>query len=307
MFAIRLHEFGSLDHVQWNQVPDLTAQPGRVLVRMKASGVNPVDWKVALAYFRPPVDLPFTLGWDAAGVVEVVGAGVTKFRPGDRVIAYPQFLRAACHASLAEFAPEEVAPLADSLSFAQGAGLPVSGLTAMQALFSPGREVAGKRVLVHAAAGGVGAMALQLAKQAGAWAIGTASAGKLDLLRELGADEAVDYRARPFEEQIEPVDLVFDAVGGETQIRSLGLLKTGGHLASIVQPPDAAALAARGLSGGMTGVTPDEASLSRLANMAADGSLKVVLDREFSAAEFRAAWEYSMTGRATGKIVLRWD
>lgn len=306
MLALRLHEFGSLDNVRLEQIADLSPGPEQVLVRNHVSGVNPVDWKIAMGYFRPPFVMPMTLGWDSAGVVERVGKDVTRFQVGDRVAALPSLLLAASHAELQTFPEADVVVLPASLTFAQAATLPVSGLTAWQALFDTAHLERGQSVLIHAAAGAVGLLAVQLAKQAGARVIATASNAKHDFVRSLGADEVIDYRTTPFETVVKNVDVVFDTVGGDTQAKSFGVVKRGGSLISVVQPPDEAALAEHGIHGSMIGVVPDAIALGEIVRRAGNGQLRVVIDRTFPAAEFRAAFEYSMTGRAQGKILLTW-
>lgn len=306
MQALRLHDFGSLDQLHLDAVPDPQASPGQVRVRNHSSGVNPVDWKVALGHLRPPFTMPIVLGWDSAGVVEQVGPGVTKFQPGDRVTAYPNFMLAGSHAELQCFPESDVVRLPDALSFAQAATLPVAGLTAWQSLFGAAQLKAGQSVLIHAAAGAVGLLAVQLAKQAGAYVIATASAPKHEFVSSLGADVVIDYRSTDFENAVKGMDVVFDMVGGETLAKSYGVLKAGGYLISSVQPPDPAQLAAHSLGGSMTGITPDPVALGEMVRRAATGELRTVIDRTLPAAEFRAALEYSMTGRAQGKIVLAW-
>ncbi len=306
MQALRLHDFGSLDNVHLEQVADPSPGPGQVLVRNHVSGVNPVDWKVAMGYFRPPFAMPMTLGWDSAGVVERLGEGVTRFKAGDRVTAFPNFMLAASHAELQTFPEADVVALPDSLTFSQAATLPVAGLTAWQSLFDTAHLERGQSVLIHAAAGSVGLLAVQLAKEAGARVIATASAAKHDFVRSLGADEVIDYRTTAFETVVKGVDVVFDTVGGETQTKSLGVLKPGGYIVSAVQPPDAAALQVLGIRGSMVGVAPDAVALGEIVRRAGTGQLRTVIDRTLPAADFRAAFDYSITGRAQGKILLTW-
>ena len=307
MQALRLHEFGNLDHVHLDTLPDVEVGPGQILVRNHASGVNPVDWKVALGHIQPPWTLPFTLGWDSAGVVEAVGAGTSTFKPGDRVFGMPNFIKAGSHATQQLFTEDEVVPLPNAVSFAQGACLPVAGLTAWQSLFNAANLQAGQAVLIHAAAGAVGLLAVQFAKQAGAYVIATASSPKHSFVRSLGADQIIDYRTTAFESVVRGVDVVFDTMGGEVQTKSYSTLKPGGYIVSTVHPPDAAVLEAQGLRGSMVTVTPHAGTLTEIARRTSAGELAIVIDRTLPASDFRAGFDYSITGHAQGKIILTWE
>ena len=307
MQALRLHEYGNLDHVHLDTLPDVEVGPGQILVRNHASGVNPADWKVALGHIQPPWTLPVTLGWDSAGVVEAVGDGVSTVKPGDRVLGFPNFIQAGAHATQQLFTEDEVVLLPDSLTFAQGACLPVAGLTAWQSLFNTANLQAGQAVLIHAAAGAVGLLAVQFAKQAGAYVIATASSSKHGLVRSLGADQIIDYRTTSFESVVRGVDVVFDTMGGEVQTKSYDVLKPGGYMVSVVHPPDAAVLDAQGLRGSMVTITPHAGTLMEIARRASTGELTIVIDRTLPASDFRDGFDYSITGRAQGKIILAWD
>lgn len=307
MQALRLYEYGNLNHLKLEELPDCTVQAGQVLVRNYASGVNPLDWKVALGYIQPPWALPLVLGWDSAGVVQEVGAGVTQMKAGDRVMGFPKFLEAGGHAEFQLFAEEEVIPLPDSLTFAQGATLPVAGLTAWQSLFNVAQLQTGQAVLIHGAGGAVGLLAVQLAKQAGAYVVATASSPKHDLVRSLGADQLIDYRTTSFDAVIRGMDVVLDTLGGDVQERSYGVLKAGGYLVSTVHPPDPAELESHGLQGSMLNLIPHAGTLAEISRRAGTGELRTVIDRTLPAADYQKAYRYSMTNRAQGKIVLDWE
>ena len=184
---------------------------------------------------------------------------------------------------------------------------PFAGLTAWQSLFNTANLQAGQAVLIHAAAGAVGLLAVQFAKQAGAYVIATASSAKHGLVRSLGADQIIDYRTTSFESVVRGVDVVLDTVGGEVQTKSYDVLKPGGYIVSTVHPPDAAVLEAQGLHGSMVSVTPAVATLMEIARRASTGELVIVIDRTLPASDFRDAFDYSLTGRAQGKIILAWD
>ena len=285
--------------------------PTEVLVRVAAAGINPVDWKTRQrgGYREAVGEPPLILGWDVAGVVEEVDPDVTRFAPGDRVFGMPWFPRVA--GGYAEYATSPARQLArtpDALSDEQAGGLPLAGLTAWQALVDLAQVGEGTRVLVHAAAGGVGHLAVQIAKARGAHVIGTAREEKHDFLRDLGVDEPIDYTARPFEEVVSDVDVVLDLVAGSDYgLRSLQTLRPGGLWICIpADVPDEVAVAARGQSKRAISflVEPDYAGLESLAALAEEGGLRVIVDETFPLAEAAEAHRRLEDGRARGKIVL---
>jgi NADPH:quinone reductase-like Zn-dependent oxidoreductase len=278
-----------------------------VLVRVHAAGVNPVDAKTR-AGGKFLGALPFVLGWDVTGTVEEVGYGVTRFAPGDRVFGMPWFPREA--GAYAEYvtAPSRHFALAPfELDDAHAAALPLAGLTAWQTLVETAGVTSGMRVLVHAAAGGVGHLAVQIAKARGAHVIGTARAEKHEFLAELGADEVVDYAETRFEDAVADVDVVLDLVGGETSPRSLGVLPPGGLLI-VVPSGGEEELAARARERGVQFtrflVEPDHAGLEGLVALVADGCLRVELSQVFALERAARAHEALEAGRTRGKIVL---
>ena len=285
--------------------------PTEVLVRVAAAGINPVDWKTRQrgGYREAVGEPPLILGWDVAGVVEEVDPDVTRFAPGDRVFGMPWFPRlAGGYAEYATSPARQLARTPDALSDEQAGGLPLAGLTAWQALVDVAQVGEGVRVLVHAAAGGVGHLAVQIAKARGAHVIGTAREEKHDFLRDLGVDEPIDYTARPFEEAVSDVDVVLDMVAGtDYGLRSLQTLRPGGLWICIpADVPDEVAVAAREQSKRAISflVEPDYAGLESLAALAADGKLRVVIDETFPLAQAAEAHRRLEDGRAKGKIVL---
>ena len=198
----------------------------------------------------------------------------------------------------------EVADKPKTLSHNEAAAVPLAGLTAWQALFDHAQLKKGERVLVHAGAGGVGSFAIQFAKWAGAHVIATGSSSNEALIRDLGADEFVDYRSRRFEEVLAKVDVVLDTIGGDTLARSVQLMNAGGRLISVVTTPDEASLAAVGATGGIFMVQPSSKDLGHIAQLIDDGTVRVLIDSVFPLSEARAAHTKSQTGRARGKIVL---
>jgi NADPH:quinone reductase-like Zn-dependent oxidoreductase len=285
--------------------------PTEVLIRITAAGINPVDWKTRQhgGFRRAVGDPPLILGWDIAGVVEEIDPDVTRFAPGDRVFGMPWFPRLARgYAEYATAPARQLARTPEALSDEQAGGLPLAGLTAWQALVDVAQVEEGTRVLIHAAAGGVGHLAVQIATARGAHVIGTAREEKHGFLRELGLDEPIDYTAGPFEEAVADVDVVLDLVGGEAYgLRSLRTLREGGLWICIpADVPHAVAVAAREQSKRAISflVEPDYAGLESLAALADEGRLAVAVDRTYPLAQAADAHRRLEDGRATGKIVL---
>jgi NADPH:quinone reductase-like Zn-dependent oxidoreductase len=309
MRAIVQNAFGGPEvlEVEDRPIPEPTAT--EVRVRVQAAGVNPVDWKTRAGKgIAAQWGLPLTVGWDVAGVVDAVGPGVTRFAVGDPVFGMPWFPRpASAYAEFVTAPSRHFARRPDALGVVEAGGLSLAGLTAWQCLVDVARVQAGQRVLVHAGAGGVGHLAVQIAKSRGAHVIATASAAKHDLLADLGVDEAVDYRGQKFEEVVEPVDVVYDLIGGDVSVRSLDVLRPDGVM--IILPSAAAAAAVeaaqeRGLRAVGVVVEPDGDGLEELAALVESGGLRVLVDETFPLDRAADAHRLGEQGRATGKIVL---
>ncbi|MCK9871236.1 NADP-dependent oxidoreductase [Nocardiopsis dassonvillei] len=304
MKAIALQQYGSADDLALVDLPDPKVAPSEVLIRVRAAGVNPVDWKLAAggldALFE--TDFPLIPGWDVAGVVEAVGPDAHEYEVGDEVYGYARkdWAKNGTYAELVSASVRMLAPKPESLSWQESAGVPLAGLTALQSVERAGIG-SGDTVLVHAAAGGVGAFGVQIAVARGARVIGTASERNNDFLRSLGAepvvygDGLVD-RVRALAP--DGVDAVLDFVGGGVAEEPVPL--TGGptRIVSIADPN------VRELGGHWLWVRPDSADLAELARLADDGKLTVHVDREFPLAEAAEAWRLSQAGRTRGKIVL---
>ena len=281
-----------------------------VLVRVRAAGLNPTDWKHRKTggFLGQP---PFTLGWDVSGVVEAVGVGVARFQPGDEVfgmLSYPYG-----HGSHAEYVTAPARTFAHkpaSIDHTQAGALPLVSLTAWQGLVEYADVQPGQRVLIHAAAGGVGHVAVQIAKARGAYVIGTASAGKHDFLRSIGVDEPIDYRETDFTEVVKDVDIVLDTLGGDTALRSMRVLRPGGQLVSIVPIgsnefyEEAERLGVRALR---MLVDASHSGMAAIAELVEAGKLRATIAGTFPLADAAEAHTLGGAGRTTGKLVLLMD
>ena len=307
MKAVRIHSYGGPEVLRYEEAPRPAINPDDVLIKVHAAAINPVDWKVREGYLRGFIDyeLPVVLGWDVSGVVEEVGGAVTDLRVGDEVYARPDIARDGAYAEYIAARASEVALKPRSLDHVQAASVPLAALTAWASLFDAADLQPGQTVLIHAAAGGVGSFAVQLAKWKGARVIGTASAANHALLRELGADELIDYTTTRFEDVARGVDVVFDTVGGDTLARSWGVLRPGGILVGVVEQPDEAAAAQRGVRSAFVFIQPDKAKLAKLAELIDAGLVRPQVSTVLPLAEARQAHEQSQSGHARGKIVLR--
>jgi NADPH:quinone reductase-like Zn-dependent oxidoreductase len=311
MRAVVMREPGGPGVLEVQEVERPDPIPAEVLVRVAAAGINPVDFQtrqgggMSVAIGDPPL----ILGWDVAGTVAEIGRGVTCFEPGDRVFGMPWFpRRAGAYAEYVTAPSREFARSPDALTDLAAGALPLAGLTAWQSLVETAEVGEGDRVLIHAAAGGVGHLAVQIAKAHGAHVIGTARAGKHDFLRELGVDEPIDYTARPFDQVISDVNVVLDSIGGEDHnLRSLATLREGGILIGIAggMPPEVV-MSARQQSKRATRilVKPDRCGLESLAALADAGDLEVHVEEIFPLERAAEAHELLQERRVSGKVVL---
>ena len=307
MRAITQQALGGPEVLELVDRPQPEPTPTEVLVRVAAAGVNPVDWKVRLrgGLLGEP---PFTVGWDVAGTVEALGFGVTRFAVGDRVFGMPRFPReAAAYAEYVTSPSRQLARIPEGLSDVEAAALPLAGLTAWQALVETADVQPGQRVLVLGAAGGVGHLAVQIAKARGASVIGTARSAKHGFLAELGADETVDYSRGPVEEAVGDVDVVLDLIGSEETARALKTLRPGGLF--IVVPSAAGLDTLREAAGDRVRVTgilvePDRTGMEAIAGLVETGELRPHVAQTFPLEEARRAHEAGETGRTQGKLVL---
>jgi NADPH:quinone reductase-like Zn-dependent oxidoreductase len=307
MKAIRIHNYVGPEVLNYEDAPRPKPQADEVLIRVHAAGVNPIDWMIPAGHLKDifPVSFPLILGWDLSGVIEEVGSGATRFKKGDEVFSMPDPTRNGAYAEYIVVRESGVALKPKSLHHIRAAAIPLAALTAWHALFDTAQLQPGQRILIHGGAGGVGHFAVQLAKWKGAHVIATASAKNHDLLRELGADETIDYTTQKFESIVHDVDVVLDTIGGGTQERSWQVLKKGGILTSLVQPPSQEKAKAFGIRGAMVESRPNGAALAEIAKIVDSGKLAPVIDRILPLSEARRALELSQSGHTHGKIVLR--
>lgn len=307
MKAIRIHQFGGPEVLRYEDAPCPVPDAGEVLIRVHAAGVNPVDWKIREGRLQGRINhhLPLTLGWDVAGVIEQLGAGVTQFNAGDAVYARPDMARDGAYAEYIVVRASEIALKPKSLDFVHAAAVPLSALTAWQSLFDAGNLEQGQKILIHAGAGGVGHYAIQLAHWKGAHVITTASAHNEDFVRVLGAAEVIDYTGTRFEDTVRDVDMVFDTVGGDVQQRSWQTLKRGGILVSILAltvPGDAEQ---RGWRSTYVFVQPSAEQLAQLARLIDAGKVKPVVENVLPLSQAAQAHILIQSAHTRGKIVLR--
>jgi len=306
MLAVRIHQYGKRDTLSLDDIPVPAIGPDEVLVKVVAASVNPVDWKVREGYLAQmiPHALPLTLGWDVSGVIVAVGSAVSGWQPGDAVFSRPDLARNGTYAEFVAIRAIECARKPRTVSHAAAASLPLAGITAWETLVDNAAIRPGQRVLVHAGSGGVGSLAIQVARDQGATVIATTSARNRALVESLGAHQVIDYTSTRFTDVVEPVDVVFDTLGGQVQEDSWQVLKPGGVLVSIISPPDADKAKAHGVRGAFVFIGPNAPVLERLAAMVDGGRLRPIVGAEFGLRDVARAHALSESGRAVGKIVL---
>lgn len=311
MKAIVLNEFGGTENLKYTDIEIPQPGAGQVLVKVKAISINPVDAKTRAGGGMAGMlkdKFPLILGWDISGTVEKAGEGVSDFKQGDAVFGMLEF-PANAH-GYAEYVVTDAKNLAlkpDNISFEQAAAATLAALTAYQAMVHKIKMQPGERVLVHAASGGVGHYAVQIAKNLGAYVIGTSSAANKDFVLSLGADEHIDYKAQPFEDVVGDVDVVIDNLGGEYIERSLKVLKPGGKLVSYPAGGSTAAqemAAAQGKVGFPYLVWADGNDMNALANLLQSGVLKSHVSKAYGFNYMAEAHKHIESGRTVGKIVV---
>ncbi len=307
MKANRIHRFGPPEVIVFEDVGKPEPGEGEVLVAVKASGAGPWDAWIRVGTAKIDQPLPLTLGSDLSGVVEAVGPGVTEFQAGDEVFGITNSRFTEANAEYAVAAVGMIAIKPRKLGFIEAASMPVVAVTAWQMLFDHARLAPGQTVLIHGAAGSVGAYAVQFARMVRARVIATASARDIDYVYGLDADEVIDFRASRFEDGLDPVDVVIDLVGGDVQRRSLSVLKPGAILVSAVSKPDEGEAKRRGVRAEFILVDVTTAALTRIAGMVDAGEIATSVGAVLPLAELRTAHEMmeGMRTRPRGKIVLK--
>jgi NADPH:quinone reductase-like Zn-dependent oxidoreductase len=305
MKAVVAREYGAPDVLKFEDVPRPEPKEDEALVCVIASGVNPADPLTLSGKYAKEfgTHLPLIPGYDIAGVVEKTGANVTKLKVGDAVYGYPTFGGGwAQYVTVKEW---EVSAKPKSLTFVEAAAVPMGALTAWQALVDVAKLEQGQTVLIHGGSGGVGSFAVQIAKARGARVLATASTANQDLLKQLGADVAVDYTKSKFEDVAKDVDAVLDPVGKETLARSYDVVKKGGIVMSLVALPDRAEVQKRGIHGAAISVHPDAEDLAEIARLIDLGKIKPIVTQVLALSEAIAAEQQAATHHTRGKVVLR--
>lgn len=331
MKAAYISRYGNIDDIQFDEQPKPSLTEDAVLIKVHAASINPLDLRVLEGEFKAilPVKFPFILGNDFAGTVVEVGSKVTQFKAGDEVYA-----KTDLNGAFAEYTVVQQSSLAlkpQNISMEQAAALPLVALTSWQALVEIAKVKAGQKVLIHAGSGGVGSIAIQLAKSLGATVATTTSAKNSGWVKELGADIIIDYKTMNFEQELKDYDVVLDTQGGKTLEKSLTVLKRGGRLISISGPPDHAFAEVinpnwflkcvipmlswsirhkakkRGITYSFLFMQPNGQQLSKITELVETGKIKPVVDQTYGFVQIKEALQYVNTGRSKGKVVLQFD
>ncbi|NJD77192.1 MAG: NADP-dependent oxidoreductase [Candidatus Methanoperedens sp.] len=310
MKAAQIKKYGGSEVVEINNnAPEPAVSEGHLLVEVHAAGVNPVDWKIREGYMAQmiPLKFPATLGGDFSGVVVEVGGGASGFKKGDEVYGQAGALRGGS-GSFAEFVLSDIKVTArkpENINHVEAAALPLTGVSAWQALVDHIGLSRGKKILIHGGAGGIGTVAIQLAKHLGAYVAATVGAKDMQYARELGADEVIDYKNQSFDDILHNYEAVFDTVGGDTYEKSFKILKKGGIIVSMLEQPNPLLMKQYGVNaiGQFTQVNSER--LSKVAELAEKRVIKVHVDKIFPLDQAREALEFLQTGHPRGKVVLK--
>jgi NADPH:quinone reductase-like Zn-dependent oxidoreductase len=305
MKAIVVHEYGGPEVLKYEDAPRPEPKDNEALVRVIAAGVNPVDALIRSGKYAKffGTTLPLIPGYDIAGIVEKTGAKITKLKAGDSIYAY--VLWGGGYAEYAVATEGEATAKPKSLNYIEAAAVPLAALTAWQALIDAAKLGAGQTVLIHGGSGGVGSMAIQIAKARGAKVIATASTANQELLKQLGADVTVDYTKTKFEDVAKDVDVVLDSVGKDTLARSYGVVRKGGIITTLVAQPDQAELDKHGIRGAAISVKPNASELAEITRLIEEKKVKPVVSQVLPLTEAVKAQEQAATHHTRGKIVLR--
>jgi NADPH:quinone reductase-like Zn-dependent oxidoreductase len=308
MKAVRIHTYGGPEVLTLEDIPIPSIAPNEVLIKVYASGVNPVDWKIreGLRKTAFPATLPRILGWDVSGVIEAIGTEVAEFKKGDQVYSRPDITRNGTYAEYIAVRASEVAFKPKTIDHMTAAAVPLAALTAWQALFDYGKLEAGQKVVIIGASGGVGPFAVQLAKWKKAHVIGICSSKNIDFVTSLKADQLIDYTTTNYQDIVKEVDLVFDAAGSEAKLHGWKVLKAGGNFVSITGKPEENDPAAKGKHAFGFVVQPNKDQLTQLAKLIDEGIVRPVVSTVLPLSEARKAQDLLQLGQnVRGKIVLK--
>jgi len=311
MKAIVIDQYGEKENLKEMQVKIPKMNDDQVLIEMKATSINPIDWKVRKGDFKEKLafKFPIILGWDAAGIISKVGKNVTDFTVGDKVFVRPQLSEYGTYAEYIVTDSSLLAKIPSNLSFEEAASIPLAGLTAWQSLVVWGGIRKGDRILIHGGSGGVGSLAIQIAKIFDTFVTTTSSSKNENFLKSLGADLVISYDKTDFSSVLKDYDIVLDCVGGEVQDKSFKVLRTGGKLISIVQTPDKEKASKFGVMAIFNMITPDGNQLKQLAEYLEKGTIKPIVGQifEFNEKGIRDAHTLSESHHAKGKIVIKFN
>ena len=307
MKAVYIEDYGGPEALKFGEQPAPQPRPREVLVAVHAASVNPIDWKLQAGLVRQffPLNFPCVLGRDFSGVVAALGADVRGLAVGDEVFGMADARRGGTHAEFAAIDGEALARKPRNLGHIDAASLPLAGLTALIALDEVAGLRSGQRVLIHAAAGGVGGLAVQLAKHRGCWVAGTCGAANANYVTRLGADRVIDYASQDFTSALRDLDVVFDTVGGEVNRRSAAVLRAGGCLVQITAAPVPPGPPRADIEIKPAVIRPRRDLLERLADLASRGVLKPHVEAVLPLSEAARGYAQSRTGHQRGKIILR--
>ncbi|HEX7042656.1 MAG TPA: NADP-dependent oxidoreductase [Patescibacteria group bacterium] len=309
MRAAQINSYGDSSVIQINEISNPSVENGKVIIEVYASSINPIDWKLREGYLKDyvPLNFPVTLGGDFSGVVKEVGESVENFKVGDKVFGQAGVLNGGSGA-MAEFAlatSSKVISMPSNLDFPESASLPLVGVSAIQAIEEEINIQKDQKILIHGGAGGIGSIAIQIAKARGAYVATTVGTKDIDFVKSLGADEVIDFKVQKFEDILSGYDGVFDTVGGETTTNSFKVLKSGGILVSMAGQPDEDLAQKHNVKaiGQKSDATPDR--LSRLKELIESGKVKPIIDKVFPFTEVKEAFVYQEKSHPRGKVVLQ--
>jgi NADPH:quinone reductase-like Zn-dependent oxidoreductase len=310
MKSAQIKQYGSNDVIEIAQNVSLPVDPseGKTLIKIRAAGVNPIDWKIREGFMEKmmPIQFPSTIGMDFSGVVEKVGNGVTDLKHGDEVYGQAAITNGGSGAFAEEALANagNVAQKPKNLSYKEAAGLPLVGVSAWQSLIETMRLTQGQKILIHGGAGGIGSMAIQLAKHLGAYVTTTVSSNDKKFVKDLGVDEVIDYKAQKFEDLLHDYDAVFDTIGGETYKKSFKVLKRGGIIVSMLEQPDQGLMEKFGVKSIMQFTQVNKERLTKLAKWVDQDNIHVNVEKTFPLEDANKALDYQKEVHPRGKIVL---